>query len=60
VRREGDSIHTQGTLKGKSFSRVSRIDTGPLYESAEKGGSSLCWYRPSDGTFLRSEAVHAG
>jgi hypothetical protein len=116
--REGSSIRMQGTLKGKPFSRVSRIDTSPLYESVERSlqgfavsgstqtisfwmvlpmdamvfrltarregrelvdfagervsaervkvslpglaallWSSLYWYRPTDGTFLRSEAV---
>jgi hypothetical protein len=116
--REGDSIRLEGILKGKAFTRVSRIDARPLYESVERSlqgfaisGSSqtldfwivlpteamvfqltarregretvdvdgkqveaekvkvslpglasilwnsLYWYRPTDGTFLRSETV---
>jgi hypothetical protein len=118
VHREGDSIRMEGTLRGKPFSRLSRIDSHPLYESVERSlqgfaisgstrtldfwmvlpteaqvfqmvarregrdrvevagesvdaervkvtlpgigailWSSLYWYRPSDGTFLRSESV---
>jgi hypothetical protein len=116
--REGNAIRMQGILKGKPFSKVSRIDANPLYESVERSlqgfaisgstqtvsfwmvlpteamvfqmvarregretvevagervsaervkvslpglaallWSSLYWYRPTDGTFLRSEAV---
>jgi hypothetical protein len=116
--REGNAIRLNGTLRGKPFSRLSRIDTRPLYESPERSlqgfaisgssgtldfwivlptealifqlvakregrelvevdgemvsaervkvslpgiasivWSSLYWYRPTDGTFLRSEAV---
>jgi hypothetical protein len=116
--REGDSIRLEGVLKGKPFTRVSRINARPLYESVERSlqgfaisGSSrtihfwivlptealvfeltahregrelvevagnqvdaekvkvslpgiasilwnsLYWYRPTDGTFLRSETV---
>jgi hypothetical protein len=118
ARREGNSIRMEGTLRGKPFSRLSRIDEHPLYESVERSlqgfaisgskqtldfwmvlpmdaqvfhmvarregqdrvqvagvpvsaervrvappgiaailWSSLYWYRPADGTFLRSEAV---
>jgi hypothetical protein len=116
--REGNEIRMEGILKGKPFSKVSRIDANPLYESVERSlqgfalsgstqtvnfwmvlpteamvfqmvarregretvevageqvsaekvkislrglaallWSSLYWYRPTDGTFLRSEAV---
>jgi len=118
ARREGDSIRMEGTLRGRTFSRLSRVDPHPLYESVERSlqgfaisgstqtldfwmvlpteaqvfqmvarregldrvqvagaavsaervkvslpgiaallWSSLYWFRPSDGTFLRSEAV---
>jgi hypothetical protein len=116
--RHGNEIKLEGTLKGRPFSRVSRIDDHPLYQSVERSlqefaisgspktislwivlpaeamvfelmahregrevvevagarvdaekvkvslpgiaswfWSSLYWYRPSDGTFLRSECV---
>jgi hypothetical protein len=116
--RQGDAIFLEGRLRGKQFSRLSRTDARPLYESVERslqgfaisgsslaipfwivlpteaavfqlvarregrelvsvGGkmviaekvkvslpglasivwSSLYWYRPADGTFLRSEAA---
>ena len=118
ARREGDSIRMEGILRGRQFSRLSRIDAHPLYESVERSlqgfaisgsavtidfwmvlpteaqvfqmvarregrdsvqvagepvsaervkvslpgiaailWSSLYWFRPDDGTFLRSEAV---